>query len=208
MRRLPSVVLILALAFSAQAGLVKYKDWLDTPEATFLTAVERAEWRKLRTDDEAAAFIARYVARRGGMTFKAHVEHRTGIADKFFSTGEIKGSRTQRGRLVILLGAPKGIARGEPFDRRRVRRSSQPSPSALSGTGELGGSTFLMGGDRIQRQSVVVPMTRLVGLTFQDGYEVVFEVDDDGSERLARGTDRKKLDAAIEAAIAASIVKP
>jgi GWxTD domain-containing protein len=205
-RRLLAAAL-LVLAASADAALVKYRDWLDSPEATFLTRAERAEWKSLKTDDEATLFIARYVARRGGMAFKAHVEHRAGIADRFFSTAGVKGSRTQRGRLVLLLGAPKGIDKGEPFDRRRIRRGSQPSPSSLSGTGELGGSTF-MSGDRIQRQSVVVPMTRLVALTFQDGYEVIFEVDDDGRERLARGTDRKKLEAAIEAAIAAAITTP
>jgi GWxTD domain-containing protein len=198
---------ILLLAASADAELVKYKNWLDSPEATFLTRAERTEWRRLTSDDEAAAFLARYVARRGGMAFKAHVEHRSGIADRFFSAGEVKGSRTQRGRLVLLLGAPKGIATGEPFDRRRVRRNILPSPSSLSGTGELGG-TGVFTPDRLAKRSVVVQMTRLVGLTFQDGYEIVFEVDDDGAERLAHGTDRKKLDAAIEAAIAASIVKP
>jgi hypothetical protein len=49
MRRFPLVLLILAFGLSAHAAkLQKYKDWLRSPEAYFLTGSERAEWKNVR----------------------------------------------------------------------------------------------------------------------------------------------------------------
>jgi hypothetical protein len=50
----------LALAATSLAQLTKYKDWDKGPEAYFLTSAERAEWKKVATDQDAEQFIALY----------------------------------------------------------------------------------------------------------------------------------------------------
>lgn len=45
--------------------MAKYKDWDKTPEAYFLTPAERAEWKKVSTDEDAEKFIGLYFAKRG-----------------------------------------------------------------------------------------------------------------------------------------------
>ena len=54
----------LAFAAIAMAQLSKYKDWSKSAEAYFLTPSEKDAWSKVRTDDEAAKFIADYWAKR------------------------------------------------------------------------------------------------------------------------------------------------
>ena len=54
----------LAFAAIALAQLSKYKDWSKSAEAYFLTPSEKNAWSNVRTDDEAAKFIADYWAKR------------------------------------------------------------------------------------------------------------------------------------------------
>ena len=205
MRRLLVTTAFLLLALPLHAALDKYKNWLDSSEAAFLTDAERAEWKRVRDDAAAQLFIAKYVDRRGGMAFKALVEHRTGIANKFFSSGQVKGAFTLRGRLVLLLGAPARIEAGEPYPRNRAPRRSAPPVAALSGSGNIGGGLL---STSASRRTAVIPMSRLVALTFSPETVITVEVDDDGKERLAEGTNRRKLDALLDAAIQASVRKP
>jgi hypothetical protein len=57
-KKLVSLLAGLAIAACALAELAKYKDWDKSPEAYFLTPAERAEWKKIATDEEAQKFIA------------------------------------------------------------------------------------------------------------------------------------------------------
>ncbi|HTY42439.1 MAG TPA: GWxTD domain-containing protein [Thermoanaerobaculia bacterium] len=111
MKKLLFAVAGLAFAASALAQLSKDKDWDKSPEAYFLTPAERAEWKNLKTDDEADKFIAVYYARRGGDAFKQEISRRIAAADQQFKMQRYKrGADSVRGRLLIVLGTPSKVS--------------------------------------------------------------------------------------------------
>jgi GWxTD domain-containing protein len=103
------LALVMAAPAAFAAGLSKqYKNWDRTPEAYFLTNAERAEWKKLTTDEQAQNFILDYKTKRGP-EFEKMLKDRVAVADKYFSSGETKGSETLRGKVIIVFGPPSGI---------------------------------------------------------------------------------------------------
>jgi GWxTD domain-containing protein len=107
----------LAIAASALAQLTKDKDWDKSPEAYFLTPAERAEWKNVKTDEEADKFIALYYARRGGEPFKQEISRRISAADQQFKLQRYKrGADSVRGRLLIVLGAPSRVSQARAQD--------------------------------------------------------------------------------------------
>ncbi len=136
----------LALLFAASAvfgdGLSKkYKTWDKSPEAYFLTNGERVRWKRVRTDADAQNFVLDYKARRGP-DFEKMLADRIAIADKYFSSGETKGSETLRGKVIIVFGPPSSIEK-EPrkagkanADLSRVNSvDAKGEGSALSNSG-------------------------------------------------------------------------
>ncbi len=99
----------LVIAASAMAQLTRYRDWDKTPEAYFLTPEERAEWKKVATDDDAEKFIGIYFAKRGGAPFRDGMHRRIAAADEQFKGRRQKGSESARGRLFIVLGNPSRV---------------------------------------------------------------------------------------------------
>jgi nicotinate-nucleotide--dimethylbenzimidazole phosphoribosyltransferase len=111
----------------AMAQLSKYKDWPKSPEADFLTPSERGEFSALKTDDEAEKFIAAYWAKRGGDRFKAEISRRIAAADEQFKLRRQRGAESNRGRMLIVLGAPTRVMNSRP--------SQQTSGTATPDTG-------------------------------------------------------------------------
>ena len=104
------------VAAPAFAALDKYKDWDKGPELLyFATDDEKAAFRKLATDDEAEKFIALFWARRDPdlktpqNEFKDRVEALVKLADERFALRGRRGSLTERGKVLIVLGPPKQI---------------------------------------------------------------------------------------------------
>jgi GWxTD domain-containing protein len=101
----------IAIAASALAELVKYKDWDKSPEAYFLTPAERTEWKNVSTDEEADKFVALYYAKRGGDAFKQEISRRVAAADQQFKMQRYKrGADSVRGHLLVVLGAPSRVS--------------------------------------------------------------------------------------------------
>jgi GWxTD domain-containing protein len=125
-----------ALAASiAQAQLsAEYADWADGPEGFLLTKKEEKEWAKISTDAEAAQFIALFWARRNPEPgnphnpFKVEFEAKVRFADENFGYGSHRGSLSERGRVLILMGKP---------DSRQVR-GIEGAPSTDLATGATG----------------------------------------------------------------------
>jgi len=88
-------------------------DWINSPEASFATASERAEWFRLATDVQRAAFIKRYWLMRDPTPntekneFKEVILDRIRKADAKFSIkdGAI-GSFTAQGQVYVVFGPP------------------------------------------------------------------------------------------------------
>jgi len=107
-----TLVLLLVLLIASAAGEPKVEDWSSSPEAYFLTAAERQEWKKLTTEDARTQFKADYWQRRDPTPgtdrneFQELVLSRIRTADARFTIGRTAGSRTARGRVFIVFGPP------------------------------------------------------------------------------------------------------
>src|SRR5258706_9651450 len=103
---------LIVLALFAASNLGRYRDWPDSPQGYFLTKAERAEWAKLTTEAEAERFVNDFLARRGA-GFAADVAESAKAADEHLTVANRPGSRTLRGKIVILLGPPSGFSVGQ-----------------------------------------------------------------------------------------------
>lgn len=134
----------LASMLLAAGAPVNRKTWAAAPEAYFLTAEERAAWKKVANDDEARQFVARYLAERGD-AFEPMLRERIAIADKYFAAGKTRGSETLRGKVIILFGPPSRLSTksgresqsGGHSDRAEAA-SGVPDPHSNVGPGVRG----------------------------------------------------------------------
>ncbi len=128
-------VLVLALALTAPAiaaGLSKYKDWADSPQAYFLSKGERDQWLSITTNEAAEKFIADYQAARG-KGFAAAIQSRIDAADKTYKTGKLKGARSPLGKTLVLLGAPNSTSRASKVTKDKKDMSAADSASFTGG---------------------------------------------------------------------------
>ena len=139
------------LALLAASGLTagglspQFKDWPNSPEAYFLTAEEKTQWKNVKDDGQAKAFVERYYARRAS-DLPQVLKERIGVADKYFSAGKVKGSETLRGKVIILFGPPSelqqnagngSMGRAGTVDRANVS-DGVPDPHGNVGPGTAG----------------------------------------------------------------------
>jgi GWxTD domain-containing protein len=100
-----------ATAATAQLSQTN-KDWSSGPAGFLLTESERKAYAQVKTDAEAQAFIDLFWARRDPdlntvqNEFKLDYDMRVAAADKQFSTDKIKGSMSDRGKVLALMGRP------------------------------------------------------------------------------------------------------
>jgi len=110
------------------------EDWSTSPEAYFLTAEERAEWKALDSRDSRDRFIERYWLKRDPTSgtdkneFRETVLARIKTADQRFGIEKTPGSRTARGLVFIVLGSPSRVQ-----DQYSPRPAAEASPSQRMG---------------------------------------------------------------------------
>jgi len=129
------ILLAVALVVPAlsAADLGKYRDWASSPEAYFMTRAERQAWPAVKTEAEAEQFVTAFIARRKP-DFVAEVAKRAQVADKYLTVGKTPGSKTLRGKVIILLGPPTA------FDVARRTQSGERSSGQGAYMGLAGGS--------------------------------------------------------------------
>jgi GWxTD domain-containing protein len=103
-----------------------YKEWLDRDAAYIITRAEKAEFLKLRTDEEREKFIEYFWTIRNPdpsspvNTYKDEHYRRLAYADDHFGIGKrVPGWATERGRIYIVLGEPKQMQTFQGMDRVR-----------------------------------------------------------------------------------------
>ena len=90
----------------------RLKTWSEGPIRWLLLSRERKQMSRLRTEAEATAFIEIFWTRRdpepgeAGNSFLERFEEQVRAADKLYGGSGRPGSLTDRGRALILLGAP------------------------------------------------------------------------------------------------------
>ncbi|MGA7991914.1 MAG: GWxTD domain-containing protein, partial [Thermoanaerobaculia bacterium] len=119
-RSIPALIalaLLVSAATPALAALEKYKDWEKSPEYQYLaTDAEKKEWKKVASDAEAEKFVALFWARRDPdiktprNEYRERFEALVKIADERLALGRRRGSLTERGKVLVMIGPPKEIA--------------------------------------------------------------------------------------------------
>jgi hypothetical protein len=119
-------------------GLSKYKNWPTSPQAYFMTNAERADWKaNVKTDADAEQFVTKFLASRGP-GFAEDVAKRAEMADKHLTVSGRAGSLTTRGKLVVLLGPPRGLT----ITARDIQNGRSSSLGGITGGGSSGGGVF------------------------------------------------------------------
>lgn len=217
MKTFVAAVALLAVAFTAQAGLSsQYKNWESSPQGYFMTPAERSEWKSLDSDVAAAEFVKKFVERRGGDAWVAEVNKRAEMADKYLTVGKVKGSSALRGKLVILFGAPANI--GVSREMRSGGGSNGLDSGVMSNVGADGGRAGETGSDPnaigrggSSRSFTIYTFTfspKTAPVLGKSEYVAVVEVDAaTGKDRLKEHRKQPELETLMEAAAVASIVK-
>ena len=109
-----AVLTVLLTVFAALAA--DPAEWVNSPEAAFVTAKEREEWFRLDDEKERDAFRHRYWLMRDPTPgterneFKEVILDRVQKADQRFAiTGGARGSETAQGRVFIVFGPPARV---------------------------------------------------------------------------------------------------
>lgn len=111
-RNLLAAMALFALAAGASAALSPEKaKWGDGPVQFLMTKDEAAQWKAVQTDADADAFVTVFWARRGGAHAKADQEARWKYADEKFTYGGVRGSMSDRGKVLTLFGIPSKVLR-------------------------------------------------------------------------------------------------
>ncbi len=91
------------------------RDWRSGPVRYILTRNEDKAFKRLRTDEERAAFIERFWARRDPTPvtpfneFRVQFRERVAAANRQFQDSAVPGWKTDRGKIYVLLGPPDEI---------------------------------------------------------------------------------------------------
>jgi GWxTD domain-containing protein len=193
-----SFLLLLLLAPAVFAdSLVKYKDWDASPQGYLMTKAERARWAEIKTDADAEQFVNQFVAARPA-GFVADVAKRAEMADKYLTAGKLPGSKTLRGKVVIVLGPPASLNVSQ-HRSSAVDRSMSASGQASAGAGDRGPSMADMASAAVRAQGMSGGMVTdysfayagdKLPAAFSKGFTVNVEVDPgSGKDRI---TDRKQ----------------
>jgi GWxTD domain-containing protein len=105
----------LSVACVASAQLsATFKEWPSSPAGFLLTKAEKKAYEALTTDAQAQAFIDLFWAKRDPdlntplNEFKLDFDAKVEAADSMFSSEKLKGSLSDRGRTLIVMGRPSG----------------------------------------------------------------------------------------------------
>jgi len=183
-RLLLAVVALLVAPALLARGLDKYKDWDQSPQGYFMTKAERDQWQVVKTDDDAEKFVSAFLANRPP-TFIQDVADRAAQADKYLTIGKLPGSKTMRGKLVILLGPPQGLD-VSTTTRTSTKRDNPTLSDAISNVGSGADSGGKGGGTTGLGSSIGTASTsRLYHFTY--------------SGDAAKKVDRNKIEVTVEA---------
>jgi len=113
------LALLVALARPAEAAPATPDHngarWAAGPVRWLLLADERAALRKVASQEELERFVATFWQRRDaqpeapGNPLMEAFAHRVEAADQLYGEGDTRGSLSDRGRVLVLLGSPAGL---------------------------------------------------------------------------------------------------
>lgn len=192
------LLLLTTLAGSAFGAISKqFEEFAEGPTSLLLTPEERKDWKRLKTDAEAQAFVDLFWARRDptpgtpANEFRALIEDRVRVADEKFGSAKVRGAETDRGKTYIVLGSPTSM-----------RRAGNPGGGTVQSPAQMGTSpTMSMEGGGMQtygsRELWVYEQAKIDNLQFgqpvvQVGFLDQYSANEWKRERV-QGTDFKSI---------------
>ncbi len=121
MKAMKRIVIVCAVAIVASSAFAQLsaenREWAKSAVQYIMTPQEQQAWNQVKTDAEAKAFQDLFWARRDPSAgtpvneYRAAFEQMAAYADEHFGEGRRKGSLTDRGRVLFLLGPPSHVER-------------------------------------------------------------------------------------------------
>jgi|SRR5947209_8084561 len=115
-KALTTIFLAIAITTMATSGFAQlskeYSDFGNGPAVWIMTNEEKAQWKSVKTDADAKAFVDLFWARRDPTPgtprneFKESFDQRVKYADEHFAANRTRGAMTDPGRVLIVLGPP------------------------------------------------------------------------------------------------------
>ena len=188
-RLLLAVIALLVAPALLARGLDKYKDWDQSPQGYFMTKAEREQWHIVKTDDDAEKFVSAFLANRPA-AFAHDVADRAAQADNYLTIGKLPGSKTMRGKLVILLGPPQSL----DVSTRTQSSTTHDSPAASDAISNVGSGAESGGrGGRGPSGETPTLGTSLSTASMSRLYHFTYSGD------AAKKVDRNKIEVTVEA---------
>ena len=189
-------MLLLVVLFAA----ADLKDWGSSPQAYFMTKAERAQWAAITNDADAQQFIDRFIASKGP-DFVAEVAARAAMADKYLTLGKTPGSKSLRGKVVILLGPPKDVRVADT----EVKGSSSSTANGYTSAAADGGPSVANMGAASDRGGMSGKLVRDYTFTYPE-FKVTVEADmTSGEDRIPDKKEAAALEKLFESAAAAPV---
>lgn len=218
MRRISilAVAAVFAVSLSA-ANLGSFQEWDESPEGYFMTKAEREQWAQLGSEADAAKFVQEFLAKRDA-GFPAEVKKRAEQADKYLTIGKVKGSKSLRGKVIVLMGPPSGLNVSSHV-KTDAKRDSPAMAGALSNIGGSGGGGGRGSGEPVNPAGSIGTGTEIRTYVISydgaaartvDRTKATFTVEADaatGKDRFASRDGEKEAQALFELAAKASIRK-
>lgn len=117
-RNLLTALAVTAVSATALADLSgQYLEWGKGPAQYLMTKEEAAQWKNVKSDQDAKAFIDLFWARRDPTPatpeneYRTEVEARITAADQQFNKEKVRGAMTDRGRTLVIFGLPAKVER-------------------------------------------------------------------------------------------------
>ena len=185
------------------------RSWGDGPVRHLMTKDEMRQWKDVKSDAEAQAFIDLFWARRDPTPdtprneFKEDFEARVLFADKNFAGGKETGSLSDRGKVFILLGPPEHVS----------GRAGDQSVSSIRGAGtsapvNSSGGILVPSAEREEnRQIWTYAHDKKPKFVPQADFVIVFTDSGNNDWHMAH-TERSNADGILLTAVNASIVNP
>ena len=208
MKNMRLLLLLLSIAVVVPvfaANPESFKEWEHSPQGYFMTKAEHQEAATITTQEEAQHFIDQFLVKRGPK-FAGEVEIRAAKADQLLTIGKLPGSKTLRGKLVIMLGPPSGLEVYPVRETSNVSRSSPAVANAYAGGLGTGEDDTTESGRTMGAESVSQNYHFTYASTPAGPLDVNLNANvSSGKDRPRGRDDGKKLDAVFEAAAQASI---
>ncbi|HUP46169.1 MAG TPA: GWxTD domain-containing protein [Thermoanaerobaculia bacterium] len=195
-----SILSIVFLAISAPAVAESPLDFPKGPAQWLMTAEEKREWRGVKDAARAQELVDLFFVRRDptpetfANEFRDEFRARVDFADKRFAEGRRRGSLSERGRVLVVLGFPR--EQGDEAAKRSAQYSSGgPNPMDPTGGREVAGRSIWT---YSYEESIRFGLPKI---------EVVF-IHDGLDGRARRDTHRNDFISALPVAIASYIKSP